>query len=136
MRLPYKPCSRLQSGLESHPVPVRDSLRVQLDADDLASRQPRQVQRGPTGTTRDVQETARLSQLKPTCEPLELLNRQPAVLADVLTKRRPPNLPMHLRGKLPVLSAVMVRNFWLLSHRSSLARQNQKTLQALVENLG
>lgn len=61
--------SRLEAGLDGNPVCGRDSLFVQLDADDLASRQPHEMQRRAAGATRDIKEAARTSKAQPAREP-------------------------------------------------------------------
>ena len=78
------------------------------------------MQRGAAGPTRDIQKTARRSETEPTGEPLELVNCQPAVLADVLAERGTSNLRMHVSGKLPVLRAVVIGDIRLLRHPTSL----------------
>jgi hypothetical protein len=59
-------------------------------------------------------------ELQPRHEPLELVDGEPAVLADILSERRTADLPIDLRGELPVVSTVGVDNLRPLSHTPSL----------------
>jgi hypothetical protein len=117
---PHEPRLRREARLEGLSVSRGHRLRIQLDADDLASRVPRQVERRAARPAGDVEKTPRRSEFQPDGEPLELVDREPTVLADVDAERRTANLRMHVSRELLVLSAVVTGGRATLTHDGSL----------------
>ena len=101
-------------------VPLRNRLFVKLDTNDPAPRQPRDVQTRTARAATNVQHASRRLELEPRDEPIEFLDRQPAVLADILAERDAAHLRIYLSGELPVMSTVMIDNLRPLSHPRSL----------------
>ena len=110
----------LQGSFVCESGPLRDRLVVELDADDLALCQARYAQARTARAAANVQQARRRLELEPRYEPLEFVQGEPAVLADILSERRAADLRVDLCGELPVMSTVMVYNLWPLSHTPSL----------------
>jgi hypothetical protein len=111
---------QIKACLSCQSVSVRHSLFVELDPDDLALCQPCEVQSRTTGAAGNVKQARRRSKLEPRTEPLELLDRQPAVLADIHTERLATYVAVHLSGEVAVVSTVMIDHLGLPSHVASL----------------
>src|SRR5262249_35693861 len=78
--------TRLQARLVRAPRRLRDRLIGELGADYVAARPLRDVQSGTARPAADVQHARAGSKVEPGEEAVELIDREPAVLADVLTE--------------------------------------------------
>src|SRR5262249_13714845 len=114
--------TRLQARLVREPRRLRDRLSGELDADNLAARPPGDVQHGATRPAADAQKASAGSKVEPGEKPVELIDREPAVLADVLTEGRAANLAVRVRGEGPVVRTVVIDHIGPLSHAPSLRR--------------
>ena len=114
----------LETGLARKPPSIRDGIVEELDTNGLASGQPGEVKGGPAGPASHIQQSRRRSESQLPPEPFELVPRQPAVLADVVTERSAANLLVYVCGEVAVVSFVVTANRRLLGHMFSMTRRS------------
>jgi hypothetical protein len=114
--------TRLKARIVREPGRLRDRLLGELDAHHLATGPPCEVKGRTTRTAANIQKALAGSKVEPGEKAVELIKREPAVLADVLTERRAPDLLVDTRGESPVMRPVVIDNLGPLSHTPSLRR--------------
>src|SRR5262249_62142205 len=90
------------------------------------------VRPGTTRPAADAQKASAGPKVEPGEKPVELIDREPAVLADVLTEGRAANLAVRIRGEGPVVRTVVIDHIGPLSHAPSLRRGQRDSWGAIV----
>ena len=112
-----------EAGLGGDARGVRDARLFEVDARDAASGQLREMQRRPAGAARDVEQVNAAAERELVCEPLELGQREPVVLVEVVAELRAAQLRVDLIRELAVMRPVVAGGSGRLGHLSAHLRE-------------
>jgi len=98
----------------------RHRLFVKLHSNRLAIGQAYEVQHRTTRPAGDIEEVRRRPKLEQRPEALKLVYGEPAVLPNIDPKSLAPHIAVHIRCKVPIVSAVMLGDLRLRAHYPSL----------------
>jgi hypothetical protein len=91
----------------------RDAFDLNVDAHDVASREPCHAQGGSTAPAGDIEEPCRRVEIEPRAKSVVLLRGVPTVLPNVLAATLAPDGAVDRVGETTVLLTVELRQRWL-----------------------